>query len=65
VPLGSLKMTPIKEVRRNEAFKGLKKDNAFTLEAYQHFRKVIHREKRDKLDRDESVFNHDFLDEIS
>ncbi len=38
VPVGSFKMTPIKEVRRNEAFKGLDKNQAFTIEAYQHFR---------------------------
>jgi radial spoke head protein 9 len=26
IPQGSFKMTPIKEIRKNEAFKGLKKD---------------------------------------
>lgn len=34
VPRGSVKMTPIKEVRRNEGFKGLKKDSAFDITNY-------------------------------
>ena len=38
VPKGAMKFTPLREVRRNEAFRGLKKDNAFDISSYQHFR---------------------------
>lgn len=58
-------MTPIKEVRRNEAFKGLKKDQAFKLESYLHFRKPINKDRKEQLDRDEAIYNHNFLDEIA
>eukprot|EP00347_Sterkiella_histriomuscorum_P001082 403373397 len=64
VPLGSLKMTPTKEVRRNEAFRGLNSEQAFQIESYQHFRQVVNREKREQIDRDEGIYNHHFLDEI-
>ena len=37
VPLGSIKLTPLHEVRRNEAFKGLCPDTAFDLKHYIHF----------------------------
>jgi radial spoke head protein 9 len=64
VPRSSFKMTPIKEVRRNDAFKGLSSQTAFQIESYQHFRKVVNRDKREQIDRDEGIYNHDFLDEI-
>lgn len=38
VPKGAMKFTPLREVRRNEAFKGLRKDDAFEITNYQHFR---------------------------
>lgn len=34
VPAGSCKLTPIKELKRNEAFKGLKKDECLSLTKY-------------------------------
>jgi radial spoke head protein 9 len=58
-------MTPLKEVRRNEGFKGLNKESAFVIESYQHFRKVQHKHKRDLIDRDESIYNSAFLDDSS
>lgn len=62
VPEGSLKFTPLHEVRRNEAFTGLDKEEATTLAKYQHFRKVQFKDKVDQMERDDSVFKHDFLD---
>ncbi len=47
VPVSSFKMTPIKEVRRNEAFEGLNKAQIFDVANYQHFRQVQTRDKRD------------------
>lgn len=58
-------MTPLKEIRRNEAFKGLSKEEGFVLESYQHFRKVHHKDKRDLIDRDEAIYNPTFLDDIT
>jgi radial spoke head protein 9 len=62
VPEGSLKFTPLHEVRRNEAFTGLAKEDATNLAKYQHFRKVEFKDKIDQMERDDSVFKHDFLD---
>jgi hypothetical protein len=58
-------MTPLREVRRNEAFKGLNKDDAFCMEKYHHYRQVQQKEKRDQIERDEAIYNHNFLDSIS
>ncbi len=38
VPKGSYKFTPLKETIKNEAFRGLSKDQAFSLSNWQHFR---------------------------
>lgn len=65
VPVMSIKMTPIKEVRRNEAFRGLKKDSAFELSSYAHFRKPVTKDKKEQLERDEAIYNHGFMDDIT
>ena len=64
VPEGSVKLTPLHEIRRNEAFTGLNKEDATNLSKYQHFRKVEFKDKVDQLERDDSVFRHDFLDVV-
>jgi len=38
VPKGAMKYTPLHQVTRNEAFKGLSKDAAFSLDGWQHAR---------------------------
>lgn len=65
VPVGAMKMTPLHEVRRNEGFKGLRGAAAWSLSSYAHFRVVLSKEKRDLVDRDEGIFNHQFLDVLS
>jgi radial spoke head protein 9 len=65
VPIGSVKMTPLHEVRRNEGFKGLRGPSALELGSYLHFRPVLTKAKRELIDRDEGIFNHNFLDSIS
>jgi hypothetical protein len=45
VPKGSFKFTPLQEVRRNEAFSGLPRDQASDLSGYQHFRPIQQKEK--------------------
>ncbi len=65
VPVGALKMNPLREVRRNEGFKGLRGPAATSLDNYVHFRSVLSKEKRDLIDRDEGIFNPQFLDLVS
>ena len=65
VPKGSFKFTPLKQTIRNEAFKGLSKDQAFSLGNWQHFRQVEQPEKVGIMQRDEAVYNHGFLDEVA
>lgn len=64
VPEGAVKLTPLHEIRRNEAFTGLNKEDAQDLSKYAHFRKVEFKDKVDQMARDDSVFRHDFLDPI-
>ena len=56
-------MTPLREVRRNEAFVG--SFNILDPLNYQHFRKVVNKEKKEQIERDESIYNPDFLDDIT
>lgn len=65
VPEGSVKLTPLHEIRRNEAFTGLEKEDATNLSKYLHFRTVETKDKIDQMERDDSVFRHDFLDDIN
>ena len=58
-------MTPLREVRRNEGFKGLRGQAAWGLESYVHFRGVLSKEKRDLIDRDDGIFNPNFLDSLA
>jgi len=64
VPKNSFKMTPMREVRRNEAFVGRNDEEIFTIGNYEHFRAVSTKEKKEQLDRDEGIYNPDFLDDI-
>lgn len=65
VPEGSVKLTPLHELRRNEAFTGLSKEDASDLSKYVHFRRVEFKDKIDQMERDDSVFRHDFLDVVN
>ena len=42
VPIGSFKRTPIGEIQKNEAFRGLKADASANLQSYMHLRKCQH-----------------------
>lgn len=64
VPKGSFKFTPLKETVRNEAFRGLSKDQAFQLANWQHFRTIEQADKVGIMQRDEAVYNNGFLDEV-
>lgn len=65
VPRGSYKFTPLNETVPNEAFRGLAKDQAFSITSWQHFRPIQQAEKLGIMQRDEAVYNTQFLDDIS
>lgn len=62
VPKGSVKKTPLNEIRKNEAFRGLKADAAFSVNNYVHFRAPLIKKNIDLNLRKEGVYNNDFLD---
>ena len=61
-PVGSFRMTPEHQVRRNEAFKGLSQDEGLTLDNYLHFRNVQDERKKEELDLPSAPFNTRFLE---
>ena len=65
VPQGAFKLTTAHEVSRNEAFKGLSLDEAFKLNSYSHFRNVQSRDKKEGLEKDDAIFQRNFLDDVS
>lgn len=62
VPKGAVKKIPLKEIRLNEAFRGLKANEAFDIANYTHFRAPMHKKKVELNLRNEGVYNNDFLD---
>jgi len=65
VPRGALKFTPLNQVLVNEAFKGLSKQEAFSLDGWVHFREVQNQKQKDMIARCEAVFSNNFLDDVS
>jgi len=72
VPEGAYKMLPIREMRLNDNFlgkiisnakyKGLQSEELGNKHKYLHFRPVQNQEKKDLIDREEAVFDFNFLD---
>lgn len=50
VPEGSYKLTPIQEIRPNEAFQGLEKDENSSLAKYVHFTPIKSKDKKEQFD---------------
>lgn len=65
VPQGAFKLTTAHEVARNEAFKGLALSEAFNLGSYSHFRNVQCKEKKEGLEKDDAIFQRNFLDDVA
>ena len=65
VPVGSYKMLPISEIRRNDLFEGLSSDDLEKKEKYVHLRPVENQEKKDKIEMGNAVLDFDFLDSIA
>ena len=62
VPVGSYKRTPVGDIQKNEAFRGLKADCATELSSYMHFRKMQQKKKVEQTSRQDDVYVADFLD---
>lgn len=63
-PQGAFKLIPIHELRRNDNYKGLKKEELTCISKYSHFRKPTQQEKLDIIEKDEAIFRTDILDDL-
>jgi radial spoke head protein 9 len=70
--LGAVKLTPSHELRFDSSFRGLNQQEANDLRNWQHFREPQTKEKMAIMgsltsykEREDAVFNKDFLDELS
>lgn len=63
-PVGSFKMIPTHQVRRNEAFKGLSHSDATNLNNYMHFRNVQTQQQKEDLNKPSAPFNERFLEPL-
>ena len=61
VPRGAIKKTPLDEISKNEAFKGLKASDAFQVNNYFHFRAPLLKKNVEMNARKEGIYNNDFL----
>jgi hypothetical protein len=52
-------------MRRNEAFRGLKKNDCLHFENYLHFRPAQLKDNREKIEREDGIYNNYFLDDIT
>ena len=65
VPQGAFKLTTSHEIARNEAFKGLELEAAMSIASYSHFRNVQLKEKKEGLEKDDAIFQKNFLDDVA
>ena len=65
VPRAAMKFTPLNQVKVNEAFRGMPRDQAFSLDGWVHFREVQNQKQKDLISRQEAVFSSEFLDDVS
>jgi radial spoke head protein 9 len=65
VPKGSLKMSLTHELRYNDGFRGIGVKSALQKESWLHFRQPLTQEKLKMMERPETVFSYDFLDDIA
>ena len=64
-PQGAFKLIPIHELRRNENFKGLKKEELKDITKYSHFRKPSQLDKIMNIEKEEAIFRTDILDDLN
>lgn len=65
VPQGAYKLTPIHEIRQNDLFQGLTKEEMEKIEMYQHFRVPETTEKKELLERNEGILQTDIFDSLA
>lgn len=65
VPQGAYKLTPIHEIRQNDIFQGLTKEELDKIDMYQHFRVPETSEKKELLERNEGILQTDIFDSIA
>lgn len=65
VPCGSFKKNTIGEVAPNDAFSGLEVSKLEDLNNYMHLRPVDQQDKKELAEREEDVFNGEFLDNLA
>jgi radial spoke head protein 9 len=63
-PMGSLKMALTHELRYNDTFRGLNLEQALDKKSWLHFRQPLTDEKMQMMQRPETVFCSNFLDDI-
>lgn len=63
-PQGAIKLIPIHELRRNENFKGLKKEELTDISKYSHFRHLTQINKKLEIEKDDAIFRFDLLDDL-
>ncbi len=64
-PQGAFKLIPIHELRRNENFKGLKKEDVLNINKYSHFRKPTQLDKIINIEKEEAIFQDNILDDLN
>lgn len=64
-PQGALMLNSIHELRRNDNFKGLKKEDLVDIHKYSHFRRPSQLEKIEKIESEEAIFYEDILDDLN
>ena len=64
VPVGSVKLLPNKELRLNDNFEGLTKEEVADLNMFCHFRKIRTQDKVESVLTGKAVFEFDFLDSV-
>ena len=63
-PQGAIKLIPIHELRRNDNFKGLQKDELTDINKYSHFRQITQINKKLEIEKDDAIFRLDLLDDL-
>ena len=65
IPQGAFRLIPIHELRRNESFRGLAKEDLGDLSKYHHFRPITNCKNKELIETDDAIFRYDFLDNIN
>ena len=62
VPCGSYMKSPSQEIQKNDAFSGCSIQQLTDANCYMHLRACEQLDKKELAEREEDIFNHEFLD---